>query len=111
MNFWASWCGPCREEAPLLNAAARRHAGEIVFLGIDVQDLRDDALAFSREFQTPYVSLRDEDNDTYEGYGLTGVPETYYVDADGRIVAHSPGVISRDSLEAGIAAARGDGTR
>ncbi len=110
VNFWASWCVPCREEAPLLNAAARRHAGEIVFLGIDVQDLRDDALAFSRELQTPYVSVRDKDNHAYEDYGLTGVPETYYVDAEGRIVAHSPGAISRQSLETGIATAKGDGS-
>ncbi len=111
LNFWASWCVPCREEAPLLNAGARRHAGDVVFLGIDVQDLRDDALAFSREFQTPYVSVRDKHDDTYEDYGLTGVPETYYVDADGRVVAHSPGAISRESLEAGIATARGGRTR
>ncbi len=111
INFWASWCVPCREEAPLLNAAARRHARDVVFLGIDVQDLRDDALAFSREFETPYVSVRDKDNRIYEDYGLTGVPETYYVDAEGRVVAHSPGAISRDSLEAGIATANGGGTR
>lgn len=110
VNFWASWCIPCREEAPVLNAAARAHAGDVVFLGIDVQDLRQDALAFSREFQTPYVSVRDKGNETYEDYGLTGVPETFYIDAEGRVVAHSPGAISRESLEAGIAIARGDGT-
>jgi cytochrome c biogenesis protein CcmG, thiol:disulfide interchange protein DsbE len=107
INFWASWCIPCREEAPILNASARAHAGEVVFLGVDVQDLKSDALAFSREFQTPYVSVRDRGNGTYEDYGLTGVPETYYLDGGGRIVAHTPGAISRASLEEGIAQAIG----
>ena len=111
VNFWASWCIPCRNEAPILNASSRAHAGKVVFLGINVQDLREDALAFSREFDTPYVSVRDRGNGTYEDYGLTGVPETYYLDAGGRIVAHSPGAISRTSLEQGIAQARGGAAR
>jgi cytochrome c biogenesis protein CcmG/thiol:disulfide interchange protein DsbE len=105
VNFWASWCIPCRDEAPILNAAARAHAGEVVFLGVNVQDLKADALAFSREFDTPYVSVRDRSNRTYEDYGLTGVPETYYLDDRGRIVAHTPGAISRASLDEGIAQA------
>ncbi len=105
LNIWASWCIPCRDEAPILNASARAHRGEVVFVGIDVQDLRSDALAFLREFDVAYVSVRDEGDETYRAYGLTGVPETYYLDADGRIVAHSPGAISRATLEAGIAQA------
>ncbi|MGH9032654.1 MAG: TlpA family protein disulfide reductase, partial [Acidimicrobiia bacterium] len=76
-----------------------------VFVGIDVQDLRSDALAFLREFDVAYLSVRDEADEAYRAYGLTGVPETYYVSAYGRIVAHSPGAISRPSLEAGIAQA------
>jgi cytochrome c biogenesis protein CcmG, thiol:disulfide interchange protein DsbE len=111
LNFWASWCIPCRDEAPILNASARAHAGEVVFLGVDVQDLKSDALAFSREFDTPYVSVRDRGNRTYEDYGLTGVPETYYLDAGGRIVSHAPGAISRTSLEQGIAQAIGGAAR
>jgi len=111
VNFWASWCIPCRDEAPVLNASARAHAGEVVFLGVNVQDLKSDALAFSREFDTPYVSVRDRGNGTYEDYGLTGVPETYYLDGGGRIVAHTPGAISRASLEQGIAQAIGGAAR
>ncbi len=111
VNFWASWCLPCREEAPILNAAARAHTGDVVFVGIDVQDLPEDAVAFSREFQTPYASVRDRSNATYEAYGLTGVPETYYLDAQGRVVAHTPGPVSRTSLEAAIAVLQGGGAR
>jgi cytochrome c biogenesis protein CcmG/thiol:disulfide interchange protein DsbE len=111
INFWASWCVPCRDEAPILNASARAHVGDVVFLGIDVQDLRSDALAFSREFDTPYVSVRDRGSGTYEDYGLTGVPETYYLNAAGRIVAHSPGALSRTSLEERISQAMGGAAR
>jgi cytochrome c biogenesis protein CcmG/thiol:disulfide interchange protein DsbE len=111
INFWASWCIPCRDEAPILNASARAYAGEVVFLGIDVQDLREDALAFSREFETPYVSVRARGNGTYDDYGLTGVPETFYVNAQGRVVAHAPGPVSRASLETGIALTQEGGTR
>lgn len=103
INFWASWCGPCRDEAPILRASAQAHAGRVVFLGIDIQDLRPDALAFLREFDVPFVSVRDGSNQTYEDYGLTGVPETYYLDGQGRIVAHTPGPVSRRTLEDGIA--------
>jgi cytochrome c biogenesis protein CcmG/thiol:disulfide interchange protein DsbE len=77
----------------------------VAFVGIDVQDLRTDALAFLREFDVPYVSVRDRDNEVFEAYGVTGVPETYYLDQRGRIVSHTPGAITRDTLEAGIGAA------
>lgn len=106
LNFWASWCIPCREEAPILNASARVHKGEVAFVGIDVKDLRSDALSFLREFGVPYVSVRDRGDNAFDAYGLTGVPETYYLDARGRIVSHTPGPITQDSLEAGIRAAR-----
>lgn len=107
LNFWASWCIPCREEAPILGRSARAYAGKVVFVGVDVQDLRSDALAFLREFEVPYVSLRDKGNKTYEGYGLSGVPETYYLDRRNRIVAHTQGAVSRRSLEDGITATQG----
>ena len=102
MNFWASWCIPCRKEAPILTASARAHAGKVVFVGIDVRDLTSDAKAFLREFNVPYVSVRDRDDRTFLVYGLIGVPETYCLDTAGRIVAHTPGAVTRAVLEAGI---------
>ena len=105
INFWASWCVPCKEEAPLLTASARAH--EVAFLGIDIQDFKGNARHFLRRFETNYVSVRDAGDATYGRYGLTGVPETYYLDARGRIVAHTAGQLSRGELEGGIREARG----
>ncbi|MGZ4413922.1 MAG: TlpA family protein disulfide reductase [Gaiellaceae bacterium] len=104
LNFWASWCGPCRSEAPLLAGAARTYPG-VVFLGVDVKDLSGDAKGFLRRLVVPYPSLRDLGDKAYNAFGLTGVPETYYLDRKGRLVAHDAGPVTRESLSAGIAAA------
>ncbi len=109
LNFWASWCVPCKHEAPLLRASARGHKGRVVFLGIDINDFKSDARKFLRKYKTSYVSAREGGSSTHERYGLTGVPETYYVNGSGRIVAHSPGEVSRGELEQGIAQASGVG--
>jgi cytochrome c biogenesis protein CcmG/thiol:disulfide interchange protein DsbE len=106
LNFWASWCIPCKEEAPLLEASARSHRGKVLFLGMNIQDLRSDARRFLREIDASYPSVRDKGSSTYGKFGLTGVPETYYLDARHRIVAHTIGQVSRTELEAGIARAR-----
>ena len=102
LNFFASWCIPCRHEAPLLTTSAREHAGRVAFLGIDVQDLTSDARRFLTRYHVNYVAVHDGTGSTYDDYGLTGVPETYWIDARGRIVAHYPGEISRRRLEQGI---------
>jgi cytochrome c biogenesis protein CcmG, thiol:disulfide interchange protein DsbE len=104
INFWASWCAPCKDEAPLLAAAARAHAGKVVFLGIDVQDFTSDARRFLRRSDTPYVSVHDEGGKSgvYEDYDLTGLPATYWLDRQGRIVARYAGEISGRRLENGI---------
>jgi cytochrome c biogenesis protein CcmG, thiol:disulfide interchange protein DsbE len=105
LNVWASWCVPCREEAPILAASARTHAGAVAFLGIDVQDFVSDARRFLTRFKVNYVSVRDGSSDIYDNYGLRGIPETYYLDAHGRILAHTLGAVTPETLEAGIAQA------
>jgi cytochrome c biogenesis protein CcmG, thiol:disulfide interchange protein DsbE len=105
LNVWASWCGPCKAEAPRLIEAAIEHRGEVVFLGLDVQDFKSDARRFSERYGVNYVSVRDGGASTYEAYGLTGLPETYFIDARGRIRAHVVGEMSVAELEAGITAA------
>ena len=103
LNFWASWCIPCKEEAPYFDAAARAHRGKVAFLGLDIQDLVPDARRFLDELGVPYVSVRDGTPKTYSAYGLTGVPETYFIDGEGRVVEHAIGAMSRRELEASIA--------
>lgn len=105
INFWASWCVPCKAEAPRLVASARAHVRKVVFLGVDVQDFKSDARRFLERYETNYVSVRDGGDSTYSAYGLTGIPETYYLDRTGRVIAHSIGEVSPEELEANIAAA------
>lgn len=103
VNFWASWCVPCKREAPRLEATWQRHRrGGLVMLGVHVKNLTQDALAFVRRYGQKYPSVRDKSDDASEAYGLTGVPETFFVDRQGRVVAHVRGEISSRQLEDGI---------
>lgn len=87
INFWASWCTPCRAEAPALEAAWQHYRDQgVVVIGINVQDLVPEALRFVRETKTTYPMIRDKDNTVYRAYGLTGLPETFFVDRSGKIV-------------------------
>src|SRR4051812_8200525 len=87
-NFLASWCIPCREEASAFSAVTKRYAGRVAFVGMDAQDLKSAARRFLRRYRVSYVSVRDGSDDTYRAYGLTGVPETYFIDREGRAVGH-----------------------
>jgi|SRR5882724_3717469 len=102
LNFWASWCVPCGREAPRLAESAKTHRGEVAFLGLDVKDYSGDARKFLRKYKVNYVSVRDGGSRSYNDYGLTGLPETYFLDSRGRIISHVLGEISRAQLEHGI---------
>ena len=98
VNFWASWCPPCREEAPALEAAWRALRDEgVVFIGVDVWDDRDDALDFIDAFGVTYPNGPDDDGIAID-YGVTGIPETYIIDRDGRIAAKFVGPITTGQL-------------
>ena len=94
LNYWASWCTPCRRESPLLERWQRRLAkrGGTV-LGIDSLDVTADARAFVREFGLTYPMLRDRDGETQRRFGVSGYPETLIVDRDGRIAALQRGPV------------------
>jgi cytochrome c biogenesis protein CcmG/thiol:disulfide interchange protein DsbE len=107
LNMWASWCTPCREESPRLRDGWERFGPQgVAFLGVNIQDLRGDARDFSREFGLTYPSVRDARRGVADDYGATGIPETYFLDARGRVVAHVVGVVSARHLAAGILAAQ-----
>jgi cytochrome c biogenesis protein CcmG/thiol:disulfide interchange protein DsbE len=107
LNFWASWCVPCRQEAPTLERfwRAERASGAVV-LGLDMQDVTDDARAFVRQFGMTYPNVRDQGNDAARRYATTGIPETFFIGPAGRIVGHVIGVVSDGQLRDGLAAAR-----
>lgn len=102
VNVWASWCGPCRVEAPALAQAATDHGGKIQFLGLDVLDARPDARAFIAEFGWPYPSLFDRTGAIRDRLGLVGQPVTVFYDAGGALVDTHVGPITREQLEVQI---------
>jgi cytochrome c biogenesis protein CcmG, thiol:disulfide interchange protein DsbE len=86
VNLWASWCLPCREEAPVLERFYRRYrAHGVVVVGIDVQDNRDDAVAFLRDHPAGYPQLRSIGNERSAAFGSIGVPENFLVNPRGRL--------------------------
>jgi cytochrome c biogenesis protein CcmG, thiol:disulfide interchange protein DsbE len=103
VNFWASWCAPCRDEAPTLEAAWQTYRSEgLVVVGVDFNDFERDAIAFARENGMTYPLVYDRDGKLVEAYGATGVPETFVVDRQGRIVGRpiTGAINARPELEA-----------
>jgi cytochrome c biogenesis protein CcmG/thiol:disulfide interchange protein DsbE len=94
LNFWASWCTPCADEAPALaraHAQLRKAGGTV--LGVTVSDASSDSRAFERKHGVDFPSLRDVEDELGEDFGRTGVPETFVIDREGRVVAMSRGQV------------------
>ncbi len=86
LNFWASWCVPCAEEARVLEGISHEFRGSgLIVVGIDTQDLEEPARRFVSEHGTTYLNVRDADGTVGRLFGTTGVPETFFVSADGLI--------------------------
>jgi cytochrome c biogenesis protein CcmG/thiol:disulfide interchange protein DsbE len=104
VNFWASWCDPCKDEAPEIQKAHKRlrEAGGTV-LGVTVSDASSDSQAFMRKYGLTFPSLRDVDGELAEDFGGTGVPETFLVDRQGRISSISRGQVVEGFLDDALA--------
>jgi cytochrome c biogenesis protein CcmG, thiol:disulfide interchange protein DsbE len=99
VNFWASWCVPCREEAPALESFQRRLGGpDFTVLGIDSRDLSGDGRDFVRRYGLTYPQLRDGDGDAAHEFGTTGVPENYLIDPRGKVRLALPGPVGEEYL-------------
>jgi len=98
INFWATWCGPCWEEHPVLVAGARRHP-EVQFVGVVFQDTEDKILGFLEQRGVSYPTVVDDRGKTAIAYGVAGVPETFFLDANGAIVAKYSGPLNAADLE------------
>jgi cytochrome c biogenesis protein CcmG/thiol:disulfide interchange protein DsbE len=104
LNVWASWCGPCQSEMPLLQRTHDRIVSEGgLVLGIDSQEPPDKALAFLRKKKITFPSLRDRDREYGRKYGVAAFPETFLIDRDGRVAALRRGPITQQWLDQHLA--------
>ena len=97
VNIWASWCVPCRQEAQVLEQAAAGHPS-VRFVGINVRDANREAIAFLRRYQTTYPNVDDPHDQAWHAFQLTGVPESFLIDAAGRLVYHENGPFTNRSI-------------
>jgi thiol-disulfide isomerase/thioredoxin len=106
VNFWASWCAPCKEESPFLERMWQENRDRgLVIVGVDVQDFRSDARSFARQYGLSYPLVYDGPGTTGDHYGLTGLPETFMLDREGHVVEAFVGGIASDEWRARFRAA------
>lgn len=105
VNFWASWCAPCRREAPDLARFARQRPEGARLVGVNYRDPKQDALAFVREFDWRFSNIRDPAGKLGDRYGIPGLPTTYVIDPQGKIAARLTGAQTIADLTRAVAAA------
>jgi peroxiredoxin len=103
LSFFASWCGPCKSEAPGLERSWQRWQDDLVsFVGINVRDFRKDARAFAKHYGLTFPVVRDGSEQTTQLYGVDGLPSTFVVSPGGRVVAHFAGEVSEVDVDAAV---------
>jgi cytochrome c biogenesis protein CcmG, thiol:disulfide interchange protein DsbE len=104
VNFWASWCLPCKDEADILEDAWQRWRDRgVLVVGVDAQDFQTDARRFIERYETTYPHVYDGRGSTLGRYGVTGFPETYFVDKSGRLVGERvQGPVTAEQLDRNI---------
>lgn len=103
LNIWSSTCAPCAAEAPLLQAQWQKaHAQGVVFLGIDFQDARSNGLHFLQQYGITYPNVLDATGSVAINYGVTGTPETFFINRQGIIVAHTIGELTAQSMQSNL---------
>jgi cytochrome c biogenesis protein CcmG/thiol:disulfide interchange protein DsbE len=104
LNFWATWCQPCKEELPALAEAWRESRGTCVeYVGVTEESSRDDAAAEISRHGVAYPVALDGDGAVARAYGVTGLPRTYLIDADGKVRKVFSGRVSRSQIEKALA--------
>jgi cytochrome c biogenesis protein CcmG/thiol:disulfide interchange protein DsbE len=103
VNFFASWCIPCKEENPaLVRVYERYRASDVVFVGVLYQDARDSGLKYVKDNGVTWPTASDDDGRVAFSYGVFGIPETYFIGADGVIAGRHIGPIDETTLVNGI---------
>ncbi|HUP58932.1 MAG TPA: DsbE family thiol:disulfide interchange protein [Thermoanaerobaculia bacterium] len=99
VNFWATWCVPCYAEHPYLVAAARQYGDQVLFVGVVYEDEEEAINRFLRQYGRSYPALQDQDGRAAIAYGVYGVPETFFIDGKGQIVAKHEGPLDQATLQ------------
>jgi cytochrome c biogenesis protein CcmG, thiol:disulfide interchange protein DsbE len=94
INFFASWCEPCKAESKVLESAWQQYKGKVHFVGVDYHDVTSDGLRFVRVHDITFPAVQDGSGTIGDRYGLTGVPETFVVNAQGHLLAHIAGTLT-----------------
>lgn len=99
LNFFATWCGPCKAEAPHLKAAYQRNSDELVFLGVTFQDTAGSVRAFADEYELPFLLTLDDSGEVGEAYRVRGLPTSFYIRADGVVHYVVKGPMTKELIE------------
>ena len=102
VNFWASWCPPCREEAPVLERIWRAYDDDVLFVGVDIQDTEENARAYLGEYDVTYPNVLDTDGKVTVDYGVIGIPVTFFVSRDGIVERRFVGAVKETQLVAWV---------
>lgn len=102
INFWASWCEPCQQETPLLASWYKQQHGHVVLLGLDENDTAADALRFATAKGVSYPIGFDPNVTVAPAYNVDGLPQTFFLNAEHRIVDHVLGAVTRAELAKGL---------
>ncbi len=99
LNFWATWCGPCKMEQPVLDWGYEKYSDKITFIGVVFEDTEENTKAFVKENRTTWPQLFDSKSTVAVDYAVSGVPETYFIDKKGIILNKFAGPIDPGTLE------------
>src|SRR5207302_779559 len=105
LNFWASWCDPCKEEAPLLESSwkhAQAQGKDVVFLGIDYQDSSNNGISFLQQYSITYPIVLDADGSAAMKYGISSLPQTIFINRNGTVMSRVPREITAQALSSNL---------